>query len=155
MPQIVIDQERCNHCGACVALCNSGNVYAQENDTVQVTNIENCWSCGHCVAVCPTDAIGHSQFLIAWSAILYTLSKIVRNCEGVWGRRTTAGWKLAWWWDTLNTNSDGPFHGGERRLSGIRLRTRLGSDTLSSVIYILKLRRNRFIRPRIKTDWTL
>ncbi len=57
MPQIVIDQERCNHCGACVALCNSGNVYAQENDTVQVANIENCWSCGHCVAVCPTDAL--------------------------------------------------------------------------------------------------
>ena len=64
MLQIVIDQERCNHCGACVALCNSGNVYAQGNGTVQVTNIENCWSCGHCVAVCPTDAIEHSHFLL-------------------------------------------------------------------------------------------
>ena len=64
MPQIVIDQEKCSRCGACVALCNSGNVYAQENDTVQVVNIENCWSCGHCVAVCPADAIGHSEFLL-------------------------------------------------------------------------------------------
>jgi nitroreductase/NAD-dependent dihydropyrimidine dehydrogenase PreA subunit len=64
MPQIVIDQEICSRCGACVALCNSGNVYAQENDSVQVANIENCWSCGHCVAVCPTDAIRHSEFLL-------------------------------------------------------------------------------------------
>jgi nitroreductase/NAD-dependent dihydropyrimidine dehydrogenase PreA subunit len=62
MPQIYIDQERCNRCGACVALCNSGNVYAHENGAVQAAAIENCWSCGHCVAVCPTDAIGHSEF---------------------------------------------------------------------------------------------
>ena len=62
MPQIFIDQERCNRCGACVALCNSGNVYAHENDDVQVAAIENCWFCGHCVAVCPTDAIEHSDF---------------------------------------------------------------------------------------------
>jgi nitroreductase/NAD-dependent dihydropyrimidine dehydrogenase PreA subunit len=64
MPNIIIDQKKCNHCGSCVALCNSGNVYAQKNDTVQVANIENCWLCGHCVAVCPTDAIEHSQFLL-------------------------------------------------------------------------------------------
>jgi nitroreductase/NAD-dependent dihydropyrimidine dehydrogenase PreA subunit len=95
MPQIVIDQERCNHCGACVALCNSGNVYAQENDTVQVTNIENCWSCGHCVAVCPTDAIGHSQFvlddcpLIA-SAVLPSLESMV---EAFRERRSTRTYK--------------------------------------------------------------
>jgi nitroreductase/NAD-dependent dihydropyrimidine dehydrogenase PreA subunit len=95
MPQIVIDQERCNHCGACVALCNSGNVYAQENDTVQVTNIENCWSCGHCVAVCPTDAIGHSQFrlddcpLIA-SAVLPSLEGMVETFRE---RRSTRVYK--------------------------------------------------------------
>ena len=82
MTRIDIDQERCSRCGACVALCNSGNVYAQEDDTVQVANIENCWSCGHCVAVCPTDAIGHSQFflddcpLIA-SAVLPSLESMV------------------------------------------------------------------------------
>ena len=64
MPTIRIDRDKCNHCGSCVALCNSGNVYAHKNDTVQVVNIENCWFCGHCVAVCPTDAIDHSQFLL-------------------------------------------------------------------------------------------
>jgi nitroreductase/NAD-dependent dihydropyrimidine dehydrogenase PreA subunit len=64
MSQIVIDQEKCNHCGFCVALCNSGNVYTQKNNTFQVTNIEKCWLCGHCIAICPTDAINHSQFLL-------------------------------------------------------------------------------------------
>ena len=64
MSQITIDQDKCNHCGFCVALCNSGDVYAQKNNTVQVANIENCWLCGHCIAVCPTDAINHSQFLL-------------------------------------------------------------------------------------------
>jgi hypothetical protein len=91
-------------------------VYTQENDTVQVTTsywLHSGWG-----------------WAIAWSAILYTLSKIAGNWEGVWGCRTTAGWKLPWWLDTLNTNSDGPFHGGERRWSGIRLRTRLGSDAV-------------------------
>lgn len=64
MSQIIIDQENCNRCGFCVALCNSGNVYTQKNNTVEVTNIENCWLCGHCIANCPTDAINHSQFLL-------------------------------------------------------------------------------------------
>lgn len=64
MPKINIDQQRCNLCGSCVALCNSGNVYIQTNDSVQVANSENCWFCGHCVAVCPTDAIEHSHFFL-------------------------------------------------------------------------------------------
>ena len=49
---------------------------------MQVTKIENCWSCGHCVAVCPTDAIGHSQFLLddcplIASAVLPSLESMV------------------------------------------------------------------------------
>jgi len=64
MPQIDINQESCTRCGACVAVCNSANVYEQKDDAVQVTNIESCWSCGQCVAACPTDAIEHSQFFL-------------------------------------------------------------------------------------------
>lgn len=64
MSQIMIDQEKCIQCGFCLAVCNSGNVYAINNNTVQVANIQNCWLCGHCIAVCPTDAINHSQFLL-------------------------------------------------------------------------------------------
>jgi len=95
MPQIVIDQERCSRCGACVALCNSGNVYTQENDRVQVADIENCWFCGHCVAVCPTDAIGHSEFLLddcplIESAVLPSLEGMV---EAFRERRSTRIYK--------------------------------------------------------------
>lgn len=95
MPKIIIDQKKCNQCGACVALCNSGNVYAQKNDTVQVINIENCWFCGHCVAVCPTDAIGHSQFLLGdcppiESAVLPTFENMV---EAFRERRSTRIYK--------------------------------------------------------------
>jgi nitroreductase/NAD-dependent dihydropyrimidine dehydrogenase PreA subunit len=95
MPKIIIDQEKCNHCGLCVALCNSGNVYMQKNDTVQVANIENCWFCGHCVAVCPTDAIDHSQFLLddcppIASAVLPSLENMV---EAFRERRSTRIYK--------------------------------------------------------------
>jgi len=95
MPTISIDRDKCNHCGSCVALCNSGNVYAQKNDTVQVVNIENCWFCGHCVAVCPTDAIDHSQFLLddchlIEEAILPSLENMV---EAFRERRSTRIYK--------------------------------------------------------------
>ena len=95
MPKIIIDQEKCNQCGSCVALCNSGNVYMQKNDTVQVANIENCWFCGHCVAVCPTDAIDHSQFLLddcplIASAVLPSLENMV---EAFRERRSTRIYK--------------------------------------------------------------
>ncbi|MBT8351094.1 MAG: nitroreductase family protein [Deltaproteobacteria bacterium] len=96
MPKIIIDQDKCNHCGSCVALCNSGNVYVQKNDTVQVVSIENCWFCGHCVAVCPTDAIDHSQFLLddcppIEQAILPSLENMV---EAFRERRSTRIYKI-------------------------------------------------------------
>ncbi len=95
MPKIIIDQEKCNQCGSCVALCNSGNVYVQKNDAVLVANTENCWFCGHCVAVCPTDAIGHSQFLLddcppIASAVLPSLENMV---EAFRERRSTRIYK--------------------------------------------------------------
>jgi nitroreductase/NAD-dependent dihydropyrimidine dehydrogenase PreA subunit len=95
MPKIIIDQEKCNQCGSCVALCNSGNVYVQKNDAVLVANTEKCWFCGHCVAVCPTDAIGHSQFLLddcppIASAVLPSLENMV---EAFRERRSTRIYK--------------------------------------------------------------
>ncbi len=65
MPRILIDQDKCNQCGHCVALCNSSNVYEQVEREIKVTRADDCWFCGHCVAVCPTDAIEHSEFPIS------------------------------------------------------------------------------------------
>ena len=61
MLNIVINQETCTRCGACVALC-LGRVFSHIDERVAVDAPENCWLCGHCVAACPTDAIGHGGY---------------------------------------------------------------------------------------------
>jgi len=70
MPEITIDQNKCNQCGACVALCSSSNVYEQIDGDTRVARPDDCWFCGHCVAVCPTDAITHSQFPLSECPVL-------------------------------------------------------------------------------------
>jgi nitroreductase/NAD-dependent dihydropyrimidine dehydrogenase PreA subunit len=70
MPEIAIDQDKCNQCGACVALCNSSHVYEQINEETRVARPDECWFCGHCVAVCPTDAIVHSEFPLSECPVL-------------------------------------------------------------------------------------
>jgi len=64
MLEITVDPEKCNRCGACVAVCNAAGVFVQTDQAVRAADIENCWFCGHCVAVCPTDAIEHSHFAV-------------------------------------------------------------------------------------------
>lgn len=61
MPEIVIDQDLCTRCGACLALCK-GPVYKRIDDKIQAAAPEACWLCGHCIAACPNDAIRHSEF---------------------------------------------------------------------------------------------
>ena len=70
MTEIAIDQDKCNRCGACVALCNSSNVYEQISGEIRVARSDECWFCGHCVAVCPTDAIVHSEFPLSECPLL-------------------------------------------------------------------------------------
>jgi nitroreductase/NAD-dependent dihydropyrimidine dehydrogenase PreA subunit len=81
MPGIVIDQEKCNQCGQCVALCNSSNVYEQVDGETKVTRADDCWSCGHCVAVCPTDAIEHSEFPLAECPVIEPA--VLPSCDGM------------------------------------------------------------------------
>ena len=61
--EIVVNQEPCTRCGACVALC-TGRVFELADERVTVVAPEECWLCGHCIAVCPTDAINHSEYLL-------------------------------------------------------------------------------------------
>jgi len=58
---IVVNQQTCTQCGACIALCTS-RVFELNDAQVRATKPEECWLCGHCVAVCPTDAIQHSAY---------------------------------------------------------------------------------------------
>ena len=61
MAQVVVNQEVCTQCGACVHLC-TGGVFETNDGQVRATNPEECWLCGHCVAVCPVDAVQHSAY---------------------------------------------------------------------------------------------
>ena len=62
MPDIVVDQERCTRCGACVAVCAAAQVFELGEEAAEVVRPEDCWLCGHCVAVCPVDAVRHSAY---------------------------------------------------------------------------------------------
>ena len=63
MAEIVVRQEVCTRCGACLAVC-TGRVYRRVDagERIEAVAPEECWSCGQCVAVCPADAIQHSVY---------------------------------------------------------------------------------------------
>ncbi len=52
----VIDPEKCNGCGLCVAVCAGGGLMLVDN-VATVDPSVNCDWCTVCEAVCPTGAI--------------------------------------------------------------------------------------------------
>lgn len=57
--QVVIDDEQCIGCGACVDDCVGSNLRL-EDGAAQV--LGHCILCGHCVAICPTNAVSIPAF---------------------------------------------------------------------------------------------
>lgn len=63
MASLLIDGEKCNECGLCVADCPMFIIQMGERESppAWVDGAEAlCLNCGHCVAICPTDAVGLS-----------------------------------------------------------------------------------------------
>lgn len=56
MPKPIIDQEKCQVCGACVDACPQ-ECFEKKGDKVEVAKPDECIGCQACVGACPHEAI--------------------------------------------------------------------------------------------------
>jgi len=54
---IVRDEDKCIHCGLCVAICPSGALYMEPETMRVLFDDSKCVACEMCVKSCPTRAI--------------------------------------------------------------------------------------------------
>ncbi len=69
-PQIVLREERCIHCGACVAVCPQGAVAGEDAAGRRQIDAENCQLCGRCVAECYSGALEQVGRLLTAGEVL-------------------------------------------------------------------------------------
>ncbi|HIE13418.1 MAG TPA: 4Fe-4S dicluster domain-containing protein [Desulfotomaculum sp.] len=55
--EIVRNEERCTHCGACTAICPSGALYIERPAMLVCFDSEACVLCQLCVRACPVRAM--------------------------------------------------------------------------------------------------
>ncbi len=53
--EIIIDQQKCDGCAACMDACEVGTIYLV--DKKAYINQSHCTLCGKCIEVCPVQAI--------------------------------------------------------------------------------------------------
>jgi len=55
---IVVNWDKCTHCGACVAVCPVGALYVKDKKTMEIGfDADKCIACELCVLPCPPRAI--------------------------------------------------------------------------------------------------
>jgi len=57
---VVRDEERCTHCGACIVVCPTGALSMDLESREVSFDAEKCVACGICVDVCPPRAMSIS-----------------------------------------------------------------------------------------------
>lgn len=55
--QVVLEEDKCVHCGACTAVCFSGALQMDRKDWKLLFDPEKCLACELCVAACPLQLI--------------------------------------------------------------------------------------------------
>ncbi len=55
--QIVWNEERCTHCGACAVICPTGALYIRRPHMLICFAEEKCVACEHCLKTCPARAM--------------------------------------------------------------------------------------------------
>lgn len=51
------DDDKCTHCGACVAVCPTGALYTDKSTRKVIFDSEKCIACELCVRACPPRAM--------------------------------------------------------------------------------------------------
>ncbi|MFC2012381.1 4Fe-4S binding protein, partial [Chloroflexota bacterium] len=57
-----VDEEVCNGCGLCAAICSYKAIEVDEKSKVAVVNAALCKGCGACAVTCPSSAIQHKNW---------------------------------------------------------------------------------------------
>lgn len=55
MSKMIVEYEKCLHCGCCVGACKDNAIYL--NDYILEFDDELCTRCGRCVRICPVGAL--------------------------------------------------------------------------------------------------
>jgi ferredoxin len=66
----VIDEGKCNLCGACQRSCLYGALEVSKKESRVLVDENRCWSCGFCVGLCPSGAVQlrdrHDRDTVIW-----------------------------------------------------------------------------------------
>ncbi len=55
--EIIWNEERCTHCGACSVICPSGALVLQRPEMLICFDEQKCVACEHCLKACPARAM--------------------------------------------------------------------------------------------------
>lgn len=58
--RVILDEDQCIHCGACISLCPTDALHFTEDDKVDF-NGNKCIGCLICIDTCPRGAIAESK----------------------------------------------------------------------------------------------